>query len=49
MTSLPRVLVIGAGIGGLTTAALLAEAGCEVTVLEAGTYPGGSADTIYRF
>ncbi|MAS33458.1 MAG: amine oxidase [Anaerolineaceae bacterium] len=48
-----RVVVIGAGIGGLTTAALLAQAGYQVTVLEAGTYAGGSAGTFlhqgYRF
>ncbi|MDX1994135.1 MAG: NAD(P)/FAD-dependent oxidoreductase [bacterium] len=41
----PKVLVIGAGIGGLTSAALLAKAGYDVTVLEAQTYPGGSAST----
>jgi len=43
-----HVVVIGAGVGGLTTAALLAQAGCRVTVLEAGTYPGGSAGTFYH-
>ena len=43
-----RVVVIGAGIGGLTTAALLAKAGLEVTVLEAHVYPGGCAGTFYH-
>lgn len=42
------IIVIGAGIGGLTTAALLAQAGYRVTVLEAQTYPGGSASTFYH-
>lgn len=44
----PRVVVIGAGIGGLTTAALLARAGLRVTVLEAHVYPGGCAGTFYH-
>ncbi len=43
-----RVIVIGAGVGGLTTAALLAQAGHEVTVLEGQTYPGGSAGTFFH-
>lgn len=43
-----RVVVIGAGIGGLTTAAILARAGLDVTVLEAHVYPGGCAGTFYH-
>jgi C-3',4' desaturase CrtD len=46
--STPRVIVIGSGIGGLTTAALLARDGYDVTVLEAQSYPGGSASTFYH-
>jgi C-3',4' desaturase CrtD len=40
--------VIGAGVGGLTTAALLARAGLDVTVLEAHVYAGGCAGTFYH-
>ena len=47
-TQTPRILVIGAGIGGLTSGALLAKSGYEVTVLEAGTYAGGCAGTFYH-
>lgn len=43
-----QIVVIGAGIGGLTTAALLLKAGHRVTVLEAQTYPGGSAGTFFH-
>ena len=43
-----NIVIIGAGIGGLTTGALLAKAGYNVTVLEAQTYPGGSAGTFYH-
>ena len=39
------VVVVGAGIGGLTVAALLAKKGFAVTVLESQTYPGGCAAT----
>ncbi|MDZ7813516.1 MAG: FAD-dependent oxidoreductase [Ideonella sp.] len=37
----PRVLVIGAGVGGLTAAALLARQGVQVHVLEMAPSPGG--------
>jgi len=43
-----RIVVVGAGIGGLTTAALLARHGLDVTVLEAHVYPGGCAGTFYH-
>lgn len=43
-----RVVVIGAGVGGLTTAAILSKAGLDVTVLEAHVYPGGCAGTFYH-
>ena len=36
-----RVVVIGAGVGGLTSAALLAVRGCDVTLVEAMPTPGG--------
>ena len=42
------MIVIGAGIGGLTTAAVLARAGLDVTVLELQVYPGGCAGTFYH-
>lgn len=45
---LKKVVVIGAGIGGLSTAAVLARSGFEVTVLEAHVYPGGTAGTFYH-
>jgi phytoene dehydrogenase-like protein len=48
MSRTPHALVIGAGIGGLTTAALLLKAGWQVTVLEGQSYPGGSAGTFYH-
>ena len=36
-----RVVVVGAGVGGLATALRLAAAGVEVTVVEAAATPGG--------
>lgn len=43
-----KVVIIGAGIGGLTTAALLAKAGLAVVVLEAHVYGGGCAGTFFH-
>src|SRR4029450_7649444 len=42
------IIVVGAGIGGLTTAALLACAGYRVLVLEGHIEPGGCASSFER-
>lgn len=44
----PRILVIGAGIGGLTVAALLAKRGYRVLVFDQAIVPGGCASTFGR-
>jgi C-3',4' desaturase CrtD len=43
-----RVVVIGAGIGGLTAGALLARRGYQVLVLDQALVPGGCASTFKR-
>ncbi|MGH1392996.1 MAG: C-3',4' desaturase CrtD [Trichormus sp.] len=44
----PRVVVIGAGIGGLTAGALLARRGYSVLILDQAIVPGGCASTFKR-
>ena len=44
----PTALVIGAGIGGIATAARLAKNGYDVTVLEKESTPGGRCNQIVR-
>ncbi|MCP4053768.1 MAG: FAD-dependent oxidoreductase, partial [Mesoflavibacter sp.] len=43
-----QVIVIGAGLGGLVSAAYLAKYGCKVTVLEQHDIPGGYATSFDR-
>ena len=43
-----RILVVGAGIGGLTAGSLLAKEGFDVTVLEAAAELGGCAGKYKR-
>ena len=42
----PTAIVIGAGIGGIATAARLAKNGYDVTVLEKNELPGGRCNQI---
>lgn len=43
-----KVVIIGAGIGGLATANLLARAGYDVHVYESSTIAGGRAGTLKK-
>lgn len=43
-----RIIVIGAGIGGLTAGALLAKRGYQVTIYDQAIVPGGCASTFKR-
>ena len=48
MDNRQTAIVIGAGIGGIATAARLARQGFAVTVLEKNEKPGGRANQIIR-
>ncbi len=48
MTQKPTAIVIGAGIGGIATAARLAKNGYSVTVLEKNETPGGRCNQIVQ-
>lgn len=42
-----NIIVVGAGVAGLAAALRLAEAGCQVTVLEAADHVGGRIRTVH--
>jgi phytoene desaturase len=46
--TMKSVLVIGAGIGGIATAARLARHGYQVTVVEKNEHPGGRCSQMFR-
>lgn len=48
MSGSKRVIVVGAGVSGLSSAVLLARRGLEVTVVEGGDRPGGSCSAFRR-
>lgn len=48
MSRKQTVIVVGAGVGGLTAGAVLAHRGMDVTVLESHVYPGGCAGTFFH-
>ncbi|WXC59787.1 hypothetical protein SNK03_005646 [Fusarium graminearum] len=42
------VIVIGAGVGGVSTAARLAKAGFKVTIVEKNDFTGGRCSLIHK-
>ncbi|MBN1455577.1 MAG: CoB--CoM heterodisulfide reductase iron-sulfur subunit A family protein [Methanomicrobia archaeon] len=46
---IPRALVIGGGVSGMTAALEIATAGYEVTLLEKASELGGALNTVYAF
>src|SRR5512143_3648147 len=42
------VIVVGAGVGGLTAASMLVKAGFHVLILERNPHPGGTAYVYHR-
>lgn len=45
---MPRAVIIGAGVGGVATAARLAKAGFEVIVFEKNSFTGGRCSLIHH-
>ena len=43
-----NIVIIGAGYGGLTAAALLAKEGHSITVIEKNEQPGGRASLLVK-
>jgi phytoene desaturase (3,4-didehydrolycopene-forming) len=43
-----RIIIIGAGVGGVATAARLAKAGFRVTVIEKNEFTGGRCSLIHK-
>ncbi len=48
MTTYDHIVIVGAGIGGLSAACHLSKTGYEVTVVEAGARPGGRGGLLER-
>jgi phytoene desaturase (3,4-didehydrolycopene-forming) len=48
MTKKRTAIVVGAGVGGVATAARLAQAGFEVTVVEKNGFTGGRCSLIHH-